>query len=559
MLGNLRISLRLFLMVGLAALGIVAVASAGLFVLRENLLADRKAKLQDVVSLARQMLDRDQETSRAAGLDDAAAMERARTIIRKLRFGTDDYFLAFGSDGRVTAHTNPQVEGKDLSGTPDADGVYYTRDLIEQARRGGGFVSYRFPRGGGGEPIPKISYATQFEPYGWALVGGIYVDDVDAIFWQQAWRIGALAGLALLLVIGMSLLLSNSIVKPILRMTLAMRGIADGDTAIEVPAQDRRDEVGGMAKSVQVFKNNMIEAARLRHEQDEMKAQAEVEKKKILEAMANEFEKNVRQSLDSLADAAVEMRSTSQGMSATAEETSNQATAVAAAAEEASVNVQTVASATEELSSSVSEIGRQMTESARIAGQAVEQAKRTNITIESLSEAAQKIGTVVGLINEIASQTNLLALNATIEAARAGEAGRGFAVVASEVKSLASQTAKATEDISSQVATMQSATSEAVHAIGVIDHTISSINEISTAIASAVEEQGSATQEIARNVQEAARGTGEVSNNILGVNEAASETGSAAGRVLLSAEKLNSHAANLREDVDRFLANVRAA
>ena len=559
MLGNVRISSKLLMMVALAALGVIAVAGVGLSVLRDNLLEDRKAKLQDVVLLARQAIERDYETSRKTGLSEAEALERGRVLLRSLRFGKDDYFLAFGPNGSLSVHPNPKVEGKNLDDTADSDGVYYTRDLINLGNKGGGFVAYRFPRPGSEEPVAKISYSTQFKPYGWVIASGIYVDDVSAIFWQQVWRISALVAVALLLVIGMSFLLGRSIVKPIVGMTAAMRKISEGDTSIEVPAQDRHDEVGAMAQSVQVFKDNMIEAARLRGEQDEVKSRSEAEKKNLLRKMADDFENGVRQSLDTLTGAASEMRATSQSMSATAEETSHQATTVAAVAEQASANVQTVAAATEQLSSSVSEIGRQVTESTRIAGQAVEQANRTNVTVQGLSAAAQKIGAVVNLISDIASQTNLLALNATIEAARAGEAGRGFAVVASEVKSLASQTARATEDISAQVAAMQDATAEAVQAIEGIGTTIGSINEIATVIASAVEEQGSATREIARNVQEAAQGTGEVSSNIVGVNAAAGETGTAATQVLASAEQLSGQAATLRGDVDRFLANIRAA
>ncbi|MCR6735753.1 MAG: cache domain-containing protein [Afipia sp.] len=559
MLWNLRISSKLLMMVVLSALGIVGVAGVGLSALKDNLLEDRKAKLQDLVLLARQAVEQNYEVSRKAGLSDAETLERGSKLLRTLRFGKDDYFLAFGSNSAVQVHPNPKVEGKDLTNSPDSDGVFYTRQLIEMGNKGGGFVAYRFPRPGSDQPVPKISYSTQFKPYGWVIAGGIYVDDVDAIFWKQVQRIGALVGFGLLLVVGMSLLLSRSIVKPIVDMTGAMRKISEGDVSIGVPAQDRRDEVGAMAQSVQVFKDNMIEAARLRAEQDELKGQSESEKKNLLRKMADDFEQGVRQSLDTLTGAATEMRATSQSMSATAEETSHQATTVAAVAEQASANVQTVAAATEQLSSSVSEIGRQVAESTKIAGQAVEQANRTNVTVQGLSAAAQKIGAVVKLISDIASQTNLLALNATIEAARAGEAGRGFAVVASEVKSLASQTAKATEDISAQVAAMQDATAEAVQAIESIGGTIGSINEIATVIASAVEEQGSATREIARNVQEAAQGTGEVSSNIVGVNAAASETGTAATQVLASAEQLSGQAATLRGDVDRFLANIRAA
>jgi methyl-accepting chemotaxis protein len=559
MLGNLRISTKLLIMVGLSVLGIAAIAGVGLSALKDNLLDDRKAKLQEIVLVAHQALDLDYQAAQKAGLPGAETVARSKALLRALHFGKDDYFLALDKQAVVQAHPNPKVEGKPFTDVKDSDGVYFSRELVEIAAKGGGFVAYRFPRGGSGEPLPKVSYAVEFKPYGWAISGGIYIDDVDAIFWSQVWRIGTLIGIALLLVVGMSFLLGRSIVNPITGMTAAMRKLAAGNTATQIPARERRDEVGAMAQSVQVFKDHMIEADRLRAEQDEMKAKAEAEKKRFIGKMADDFESGVRASLDTLASAATEMRATSQSMSATAEETSAQATTVATAAEEASANVQTVAAATEELSSSVSEISRQVTESTRIAGRAVDEAQRTNVTVQGLSAAAQKIGDVVKLISDIASQTNLLALNATIEAARAGDAGKGFAVVASEVKSLANQTARATEEISAQVAAMQAATGAAVQAIHGIGSTIGTINEIATTIASAVEEQGAATQEIARNVHEAAQGTGQVSSNIVGVNQAAAETGTAAVQVLTSAEALGKQAAMLRADVDKFLAKIRAA
>jgi methyl-accepting chemotaxis protein len=559
MLGNLKISSKLLIMVCLSVLGIAAVAAVGLSALRNNLLEDRKAKLHDVVLLARQAVDLNYQASHQAGLSDAEALDRGKALLRTLRFGKDDYFYAFNPQGLVQSHPNPKVENKNLYDAPDSDGVFFTRQQIELAAQGGGFVSYRFARAGGDEPLPKISYATEFKPYNWTIGGGIYLDDIDAIFWAQVRQIGMLVGIALLLVVGMFVLLGRSIVNPIKAMTVAMRKIADGETSTAIPAQERRDEVGAMAQSVQVFKDNMIEAARLRGEQDVLKSRSDAERKQLVNRMADDFENGVRASLDTLTGAATEMQATSKSMSATAGEASHQATSVAVVAEQASANVQTVAAATEQLSSSVSEIGRQVTQSTEIAGQAVAEANRTNVTVQGLSAAAQKIGDVVKLISDIASQTNLLALNATIEAARAGDAGRGFAVVANEVKSLASQTAKATEEISAQVAAMQGATADAVQAIEGIGRTIGAINEIASVISIAVDQQGAATREIARNVQEAAQGTGQVSSNISGVNQAADKTGSAAGKVLSSAEQLSGQAATLRADVDRFLANIRAA
>jgi methyl-accepting chemotaxis protein len=559
MLGNLRISYKLLIMIGLSVLGIAAMAAVGLSALWGSMMEDRRVKLQDIVTVAREALEYNHQASLKAGLSEAEAMERGKALLHSMRFGKDDYVYAISTQGVAVSNPNPNVEGKNLMNAADADGVFFVRQQIELAPKGGGFTSFRFPRAGGGDPLPKLTYSAEYKPFGWVVGAGIYLDDVNAIFWEQARNRAILVVLALLVVGGLFYLLGRTIVNPINAMTIAMRSIAQGDTSTPIAALGRGDEVGAMAQSVKVFKDNMIEAERLRSEQEALKAQADSERKLLMVRMADEFERGVRSSLDSLAGAASDMQATSKGMSSTASEASQQATSVAAVAEQASANVQTVAAATEELSSSVYEIGRQVTQSTEIAGQAVAEANRTNVTVQGLSAAAQKIGDVVKLISDIASQTNLLALNATIEAARAGEAGRGFAVVANEVKSLASQTAKATDEISSQVGAMQNATTEAVQAIESIGRTIGAINEITSAISVAVEQQGSATQEIARSVHEAALGTGQVSRNIAAVNDAAEKTGSASNGVLSSAEQLSKQAATLRSDVDRFLSNVRAA
>jgi methyl-accepting chemotaxis protein len=560
MLGNLRISFKLMIMVALAMLGIVAVAAVGLSALKDNLIEDRKAKLKNVVEMAVQALDRDREAAKLAGLSDADMLARSKALLGSLRFDGDDYFYAIGPDGTIQVHISPKLVGQNNIDKPDADGVFYTRDEVELIRRGASdFIAFRFPRPGGKEPLPKLVYLASYQPYHWGIAGGIYLDDVDAIFWSQVEKIGALVGICLLLVLGMSVFMGRSIVGPINGMTKAMRKLAGGDIDAEIPARDRRDEVGAMAQSVQVFKENMAEAALLRREQDGLKQQSEVEKKSLMGKLADEFERAISLSLDTLGNSAAGLRTMSESMSAVANTASQRSATVATAAEQATANVQTVAAATEELSSSVTEIGRQVTQSSAIAGQAVNEADRTNVTVQGLSSAAMKIGDVVQLISDIASQTNLLALNATIEAARAGDAGRGFAVVANEVKSLASQTAKATEEISTHVAAMQGATNEAVQAIEKIGGTISSIHGISTTIAAAVEEQGAATREIARNVQQAAQGNGQVSHNITGVNQAAAEAGLAADQVLQSADELSRQSAKLRTDVDQFLQRIRAA
>ncbi|HYF84910.1 methyl-accepting chemotaxis protein [Azospirillum sp.] len=368
--------------------------------------------------------------------------------------------------------------------------------------------------------------------------------------------VGALASVLVAIAAGM--LLRGAIASPIVAMTAAMSRLAGGDRSVEVPGVGRGDEVGAMAEAVDVFKRNAIEADRLAAAQ-RAEEEAKARRAARLEELTRAFESNVTAVVQSLSGAATQMQQSAGTLTSTADETNRQSTTVASAAEQASANVQTVAAAAEELSSSIAEIGRQVSQSTRVAEQAVSGAGRANTVVSSLAEGAQKIGEVVDLINNIAAQTNLLALNATIEAARAGEAGKGFAVVASEVKSLANQTAKATEDITGQIATIQGATREAVAAIDEIGRIITEISQISATIASAVEQQSAATQEISRNVQEAAQGTQQVTSNIVGVTRAAGDTGRAAGEVRSVADHLSSESTRLRQEVESFLGGVKVA
>jgi methyl-accepting chemotaxis protein len=375
-------------------------------------------------------------------------------------------------------------------------------------------------------------------------------------------KLGAQLGLVLAAVMfaaGMMLVVSRRVTGPLHMIQAAMLKLAGGDLSAQVSFAGREDEIGALGSAMEVFKTGMVEAERLRAKQHDTETRVAAQRKAEMQRLADEFQAALGNIVDAVSSASTELERAADTLTKNAETTQHLSGVVASASEEASANVQSVASATSQMAGSVSEIARQVQESSRIAAQAVEQAEKTDARITQLSNAASRIGDVVKLITAIAEQTNLLALNATIEAARAGEAGKGFAVVAQEVKALAAQTAKATDEIGSQIASMQAATQESVGAIKEISGTIGRISEIATAIAAAVEEQGATTREISRNVQQAAQGTAQVADNITDVNRGASETGSASSQVLASAQSLARESGKLKVQVDKFVQMVRAA
>ncbi len=367
-----------------------------------------------------------------------------------------------------------------------------------------------------------------------------------------------LAAAGLLLGAVLAFFIARGILRPLAGMTAAMARLAKGDDTTEVPARDNADEIGDMARAVEVFKQNGIEAARLAAAREAEEAEKR-RRADTLAGLVRAFETTVGGLTGELSSAATELEATAGSMTGTAARTNDRAASVAGAADRMSTNVQTVSASAEELGASIDEISRQVSHSAEIAGLAAQDAARTDTIVRTLAEGAQRIGDVVSLIDSIAGQTNLLALNATIEAARAGDAGKGFAVVASEVKSLASQTAKATSEIGQQIAEIQAATKSAVEAIEGISTTIADVSRVAAGIASAVEEQGAATREIARSVQQAAMGARDVTANIGDVSQAANESGAAAEQVLGASGALSRQAAALSKEVGQFIDGVRAA
>jgi methyl-accepting chemotaxis protein len=368
----------------------------------------------------------------------------------------------------------------------------------------------------------------------------------------------AIIGIALVVGIAVGIYTVRDVSRGIASIVAPMQALGHGDLTAQVPHQGEKTEIGSMADSLQVFKEALI-AKKAADEAAARDADAKIERGRRVDGITREFESMIGEIVNTVSSASTQLEASAGTLTATAERAQELTTMVAAASEEASTNVQSVASATEEMASSVNEISRQVQDSARMAGEAVGEARKTNDRVSELSKAAARIGDVVELINNIAGQTNLLALNATIEAARAGEAGRGFAVVASEVKALAEQTAKATGEIGQQINGIQSATQDSVNAIKEISGTIEKLSEISSAIAAAVEQQGAATQEISRNVQQAAHGTQQVSSNITDVRRGASETGLASSQVLSAAQSLSGDSNRLKLEVGKFLSSVRAA
>ena len=404
------------------------------------------------------------------------------------------------------------------------------------------------------------AYAPIFSLEG-KVIGVLYVgvlkSNINAVLDQLTSKLAITSAVTILVTALIAFFAFRMLLRPLPRLAQLMDRLARDDTQVEVAYQKQGDEIGDMARAVQVFKENALEKRRLEQERVEQEARAAAEKRTAMKSLADDFEQSVGSKVTSVLDAASHIDASTREVRQLASQTSDKSNQVSGAAEGASGNVDSVAAAAEEMSASIGEIARRASESAKVAADAVQQAETTNQTVQSLDTAAQKIGDVVKLINEIAEQTNLLALNATIEAARAGEAGKGFAVVANEVKTLASQTTKATEEISDQINAMQQATSEAVSAIATIRGVIGQVNESATAIASAVEEQNAATQEIGRNVESAASDTSRVSTTIAEVRTASEQTMTAIQQAVAAIEGLNGDANDLKEQVGAFLDKVR--
>jgi methyl-accepting chemotaxis protein len=459
---------------------------------------------------------------------------------------------------------SPQLNGKDGGTIKDQNGVAVFSDLVKVGKRAdGGFVNYVWQKPGANKTktFPKLSYAKQYKPWNWTLATGIYIDDVDNLFWHSAMYDIGVAVVMLVLVVLLGISISRNTSAPLARITGAMGDLAEGNTgssAITSEDAERGDEIGDLARAFEIFRQRREEADALQREQEKNREEQLARANRVNE-LITEFRTSVEGNLTVVNAAVTQLRSTAADMTDQSEHTSDQATAVAAATEEAAANVDTVAAAAEQLASAIDEITSQVERSSSIASSGAQEAEEASHIFAELGEASEKIGEVVELIQSIAEQTNLLALNATIEAARAGDAGKGFAVVANEVKNLANQTTRATEDIASQIGGIQDSTQNALKAIEHLSSRMRELDTVAGGIAAAVTQQDAATSEIARNVAEAAAGTKEVSRNVEGLRSSAETERGSSGEVLEAAESLSSKSDQLLTQIQGFLENIRRA
>lgn len=553
---HLTLNARMLIIVSLAGLGLAITAILGLYLSHQSLLAERTATSRAIAESAAGIVEYYQEEERAGRLPRAVAQELARKALSAMRYGSGDYVFAIRTDSGIEVH--PSFAGQYGRNISDAAVRKVLTDIAQLGEsRDKAQYDYAFPRAVGGEAVAKISSLVTVRPWNWVVGTGLYIDDVEAVFWREAMVQGGLVGLTLLLVTGGGLLIARSITRPLDRLGRQIGQIADGQTALSVAGTNRRDEIGRMARAVAILREAREHADLL----DREKAAAQADRaarQQQQEALISHFIESVDGVVSTLDQSAQSMHGEVATLASNADRTAGRAATVASASDEASANVRAVAAAAEEMHASIASIGAQVTATRSTTHKAVEAVSHSTGAIAGLSDAADRIGEVVRLIGDIAEQTNLLALNATIEAARAGEAGKGFSVVASEVKSLAAQTAKATEEIHSQAADIRAGTASAVATINEIGSIITFIDAATQEVMAAVEQQSAATSEIARNVQEAATGTIEVSASIVDVSHAAGQTGAAANTLTSVAGAIGDQTRILRQDVDGFIRSMRA-
>ena len=557
---NIKILYRLLGVVACGAIGLIVFGLFASNMSYDLIVEERKAKaktqIETVGSLVQDYVDRADEFG---GTE--KAQEMALKAVNALRYDGNQYFWINDLDGIMIMHPlNKKLIGKDIRGYTDPYGKLIFTDLIDIVKqKGSGYYSYWWQTKNDPEPREKISYVWGQKDWGWVIGTGNYIDDVVDTFSKFANILIAIGAGVLVVTAIIAVLITRTVTRPLAELKSVMDAMIAGRYDVTLSNPERKDEIGEIGRAVETFRANEQEKMRIEDERKKSEQeQIEQMRRTELHKLADSFDASVGSIVSTVATASSQLTSTAQSMSDVSLETSNQATSASSASEQTSSNVQMVASATEEMTSTIGEISQQVSNASNAIRDAVDKVQNTSSQMDALAETATKIGEVVEMISNIAEQTNLLALNATIESARAGEAGKGFAVVAGEVKELAGQTAKATDEIAQQINDIQQASKQASNSMTDVNAVIAQVDEIATGIAAAMEEQNAATNEIAGSIDQAAQGTQLVNENVVAVARASEETGAASQQVMHAASELSTQSSQLRDEVNRFIAQVRA-
>jgi methyl-accepting chemotaxis protein len=553
---------RLAGVIGLFAIGLIAIVAALSWMNAITVEQSRRDQLKSVIDVAYGAVERQYKDAQEGKTSVQEAQERAKAALRIMRYNKNDYIFVIDDTAKtLVLGVRPEAEGQDGSKNVDPTGKYFSLELVKVSRdRGAGYVDYYYAKPGADlkNVSAKTSYVRRFDPWGWNIGTGVYMDDVAAQVRSTTLIAAGIGAVFLLIIGGIASLVVRGLTQRLGALSVAMTALSAGQTDTALPQAKGNDQIDVMTKAVVVFRDNAIERNRLTAtSEDEQRTRAA--RQEQVEALVRTFDAKVKSMLGTVRDNLGEMTKAAGDLSTVASAASDRASAAENVSQSTSRNVQTVASAAEELTGSVSEIGSLVGRATEVITKASSLTRSTDTAIAGLAANAGKIGDVVNLIQAIAEQTNLLALNATIEAARAGESGRGFAVVASEVKALASQTAKATDEIRGQIGTMQESTKGAVDAIAAIVTTMDEVQSFTNSIAAAVEQQGSATSEISRSIQETAQGAGELTSEFAHVAQAIGNTNRTAAQLGETTTLLRRETEALDQEVGSFLRGVAAA
>lgn len=555
---KMTIGVKIYAIIGVCFLGLALIVSFQISRQASALSDQKRIELQNLASVVLSIIKDEYELAQKHVVTDSSARERAAERISKMRYGNGDYFWINDLEPKMIMHpTKPELNGKDISQIKDPNGLAIFVEFARVVRdQKSGYVEYQWPKPGSDTPQPKLSFVTGFEPWGWVIGTGVYIDDLNAQIWETTRYALIFAGIVLVLVGAIAVYVAGRISRAIRSMTGAMRRLAGGDIAATLPAVTGRDELADMARAMEIFRETMIDADRLRTEQGAAERQVELDRQKVMFSLAERIRQTVGVIVTGLTTMSQSAKDATTQMEKNAVQSSQRIERALGDLSAASQDVTIVATAVTELTASIEEIAEQTGRTSKSTASAMAGARAAQLVAENLTNATRSIGDISNLISAIANQTNLLALNATIEAARAGDAGRGFAVVATEVKLLAEQTARATQDIDRQVADIRSTTSSVVAAIAEINTSVDDVTATTSSIAGAVEEQSTATGEISYSVQRAAEGTRNVIEGISDLPAMAQEIKAASGSLSTVTSELGNQALMLTNEVERLLTEL---